>query len=915
MRTAALALCLLALALSAPRLASAQCAAGGAESRLVLTAVSAGCDDDPIAQCLSDFSLTTTTSCGMSIDADTLPDSAATVRLQKLWVSGGNIGRNSMTSLFPFIGSDAYAVCKERVASIASPVGSGSAAAAITALFNKVDSNNAAATYWAATGSAGSVSLVGGGCTLTYAVLNNDLDGTVTAVTSGADEDTVTLVDGKFAALVTQTGAKEFIAALCPSGTYSSRGGAVKTIKTGCDPVPAGSATNKVGATSAADVTTCVAGTYAAEGAGQCLPCATDMYAPLPGMDVCIECQTGYAPVEGSPRCFAGFGGNVYVTEGLDVRATSGTTKIYDPNGGLASIFDDAIPSPPAGQAIVSTDNTVDKVPELGGAAPGWSTISLPSGSTTGVPFLDTCLESGANTAAVLVSEDATAEVTLLGSTLCGQINGRTNDMVTPLPAGFSTPTPNMVNLTMLYASPIELIAFSTAAGSGSFVTLYLKATTVADASVTLSAKPQATAAGSLAAAATRTVGISSNNFGGSVAARPGSCPPGTAYYEKADAAGFTYAKMCRPCPDGYFCPSGRAGFSPVATACPAGTRGTVFGQKVSTSCVNCAAGYYQDTPGEMVCASCTASTDVAAKSCPTACKDGYVSTDPSTIACAACPKGDYRNGDMPICVTCPAGSQVLQVNSLTGVDTAIDVTTTDAGEDCKPCEPGFYNDKTTVGKCTACAAGTYSPRAGLATCLPCPAGSYQAATGQTSCKLAPKGKYISSTGSSTSGTDCPVGYFGEVAGGRTVDTACKKCKPGTVNNVAGSTTCTICKIGSYQDRSGQTTCTACPAGTVNTKPGSPTCNICAAGSFSQKGASVCSKCPVGTFQDKAKNSGCKPCPSGTFCSQEGTVAATKCPAGTYAPRPNGTSQRLACLPCAGSSKEGATTCANTTGK
>ncbi len=52
----------------------------------------------------------------------------------------------------------------------------------------------------------------------------------------------------------------------------SSRGGATKTIKTGCDTIEAGSATNKVGATSATDVDACVAGTYARAGAAQCLP-------------------------------------------------------------------------------------------------------------------------------------------------------------------------------------------------------------------------------------------------------------------------------------------------------------------------------------------------------------------------------------------------------------------------------------------------------------------------------------------------------------------------------------------------------------------------------------------------------------------------------------------------------------------
>ena len=84
---------------------------------------------------------------------------------------------------------------------------------------------------------------------------------------------------------------------------------------------------------------------------------------------------------------------------------------------------------------------------------------------------------------------------------------------------------------------------------------------------------------------------------------------------------------------------------------------------------------------------------------------------------------------------------------------------------------------------------------------------------------------------------------------------------------------------------------------------------MCSPGSFSSKGASTCSKCPVGTYQDRARQSGCKPCPAGSFCPQAGAVAATKCPAGTYNPRPNGSSQRLACLPCDKAEAASAATC------
>ena len=123
----------------------------------------------------------------------------------------------------------------------------------------------------------------------------------------------------------------------------------------------------------------------------------------------------------------------------------------------------------------------------------------------------------------------------------------------------------------------------------------------------------------------------------------------GTAFFERADAEGFTYAKMCRPCPDGYYCPAGRTGFSPVATPCPAGSRGTVFGQKVSTSCVSCAIGYYQDTPGSMVCATCVSATTVASASCDTVCRDGFFSVRGAAVGMAT--RGRFTQGQASCCL------------------------------------------------------------------------------------------------------------------------------------------------------------------------------------------------------------------------------------------------------------------------
>lgn len=105
------------------------------------------------------------------------------------------------------------------------------------------------------------------------------------------------------------------------------------------------------------------------------------MYAPFIGMDVCAECKDSYAPVEGSTRCFAGFGGRVLVVEGQSMVGN----KIFDPSGSVAKVYGDgsadvlAKATFPDGKtstggtiwSYLTDENTDDKVPQLGGPLDG----------------------------------------------------------------------------------------------------------------------------------------------------------------------------------------------------------------------------------------------------------------------------------------------------------------------------------------------------------------------------------------------------------------------------------------------------------------------------------------------------------------------------------------------------------------
>ncbi len=205
-------------------------------------------------------------------------------------------------------------------------------------------------------------------------------------------------------------------------------------------------------------------------------------------------------------------------------------------------------------------------------APTGWSVINF-AASATGAPsvaFLDTCIPTavGGNTGAVVaVAEDVkSATISMIASTACGQLNDKIIDLSTT-PAGW-TNSSNWQNLTLTYASPNTLIAFglTNSKTGGAKVTLY-----VSGGSMSIYGEATTTAAVASISTATRGVSTVANSFGEYKQPTAPTCVAGTTYVEKADASGTTYSRQCRPCPDGYYCPTGRSGFSPVATPCAAG--------------------------------------------------------------------------------------------------------------------------------------------------------------------------------------------------------------------------------------------------------------------------------------------------------------------------------------------------------
>ncbi len=273
----------------------------------------------------------------------------------------------------------------------------------------------------------------------------------------------------------------------------------------------------------------------------------------------------------------------------------------------------------------------------------------------------------------------------------------------------------------------------------------------------------------------------------------------------------------CQPCPAGSYCPDGINTY-----LCPPGKYSNVTG---SVACLNCAAGSYQDQPGQTSCIACEA---------------GTFSNITGATSCTPCPAGTYNDlTGQTECQSCPAG----KFSNVSGATS------------CTPCPAGSYNDLTGQTECQSCPAGTFNNTLGAIACHSCPAGTYNDLTGQTECQ------------------SCPAGTFNNTVGA----IACQSCPAGTYNDLTGQTECQSCPAGKFSNVSGATSCTPCPAGTYNDLTGQTECQSCPAGYFSNVTGSVqCLACPVNTYSSSTGSTECDGCGSG-FYSPGGSVSCSMC--------------------------------------
>lgn len=171
----------------------------------------------------------------------------------------------------------------------------------------------------------------------------------------------------------------------------------------------------------------------------------------------------------------------------------------------------------------------------------GWATITFAGAVTAGPAWFATCV-TGAGSAAVAITGDARATVSMLGSKECGALSASAADIAGPAVSGLAA-TPRST-LTLFFASPTELVAFDVPMTSGPPATVY------ASALNNLFGQPKAILSAYQAgvpSGPTFEVGVAANSFGGYVDTTSGSCPAGTWFDSSADSNAFMYQAQCSP--------------------------------------------------------------------------------------------------------------------------------------------------------------------------------------------------------------------------------------------------------------------------------------------------------------------------------------------------------------------------------
>ena len=380
-------------------------------------------------------------------------------------------------------------------------------------------------------------------------------------------------------------------------------------------------------------------------------------------------------------------------------------------------------------------------------------------------------------------------------------------------------------------------------------------------------------------------------------------CPPGSRWSEGE-------INECVNCEHGSF--KSETGSSETCTQCPANSGHADEGQTsidsckcnrgfvrngdwsnsaIEPSCVECAAGKFNNYRDEEQCFQCYQYTDgdclpslvSQSQSCIDICKvqPGYgANHDNSSIS--LCAENTYNDGSSVHCNTCPTGSSHSDMGSTSLLDCVCQQGFTRVGEfeTCVSCLPGQYKDTTGDGECLQCPLNSISttrfeaiddcfcPKgfsgADGTVCAPCAAGTYKNTDGPSECAACPP--HTSSPLNSSRFHDC-------------------KCVPG-YEQTTDNALCSACPVGKFKTHSGNGICTSCGEHTQTATNASVSRDACACkpgftdGDISIKmvDGKCVSMCGPGSYYDQDFDR-CEPCAEGTYKTASGSQPCTECTA------------------------------------
>ena len=351
----------------------------------------------------------------------------------------------------------------------------------------------------------------------------------------------------------------------------------------------------------------------------------------------------------------------------------------------------------------------------------------------------------------------------------------------------------------------------------------------------------------------------------------------------------------CINCPSGYFRDTAvdktELCFCDLCKTCPSG----FFGGN-GVNCEACAAGKYQDTPGQPTCIDCEFPTKSgpASKICTEHCLSGFEDDTQqckvcpagknglSATTCQLCPEGRVKREDYGECIMCPEGH--THTSERTGCQTC------EAGKFastlgiCTKCEQGYYMKQYNFSipplKCEATAPGSYQNEIGQENYKKCQPGTFTNRYNSSVCESCAIGRFSQEEFSNCE--LCPTGYGADSEGSEscvvcsseqmTIDGSCQFCPKGTevlstfcvdcpqgkINNVSNGDRCFSCPKDFYSNDT--STCARCIQDSVT--------NLMGPGSWKCQSSSVGRKCSAGDFSD---DSTCTGCPTGYISAAEAT--------------------------------------------